>query len=132
MRSLLLGIALAVLPALVSAQVEDGYAGQRGFEFRKKQLAERAAVRVQPAKENMPVVDAHVTPPFYTSASKKFYVDGTKIPDVNWDAGPSYSGLMPISGAKNETRKLFFWQVLQSVFTQPCPNTYSQVLADDK
>jgi hypothetical protein len=47
MRSLLLGIALAVLPTLVSAQVEDGYAGQRGFEFRKKQLAERASARVQ-------------------------------------------------------------------------------------
>ena len=36
---------------------------------------------------------------------------------VNFDAGPSWSGLMPISGAKNETRKLFFWFVfvLQSV-----------------
>ncbi len=30
---------------------------------------------------------------------------------VNFDAGPSWSGLMPISGAKNETRKLFFWYV---------------------
>lgn len=28
---------------------------------------------------------------------------------VNFDAGPSWAGLMPISGAANETRKLFFW-----------------------
>ncbi|TFK44435.1 alpha/beta-hydrolase [Crucibulum laeve] len=46
---------------------------------------------------------------FSNPAAKKFLVDGTKIPDVKFDAGPSWSGLMPISGAKNETRKLFFW-----------------------
>lgn len=64
---------------------------------------------------------------FRNPAAQKFFVDGTKIPDgrfqidyilaspdysptlVNFDAGPSWSGLMPISGAKNETRKLFFW-----------------------
>ncbi|KAF9471362.1 alpha/beta-hydrolase [Pholiota conissans] len=46
---------------------------------------------------------------FKNPAAKKFLVDGTRIPDVDFDAGPSWSGLMPISGAKNETRKLFFW-----------------------
>lgn len=68
---------------------------------------------------------------FSNPRAKEFFVDGTKIPDgicpgglsrENWgtdvfgllcavpfDAGPSWSGLMPISGAKNETRKLFFW-----------------------
>ncbi|KAF8510568.1 alpha/beta-hydrolase [Hysterangium stoloniferum] len=46
---------------------------------------------------------------FHNPKAKEFFVDGTKIPDVNFDAGPSWSGLMPISGNKNETRKLFFW-----------------------
>ncbi|TDL18856.1 alpha/beta-hydrolase [Rickenella mellea] len=46
---------------------------------------------------------------FSNPAAKKFFVDGTKIPDVNFDAGPSWSGLMPISADPNETRKLFFW-----------------------
>ncbi|KAF5386264.1 hypothetical protein D9615_002305 [Tricholomella constricta] len=46
---------------------------------------------------------------FSNPAAKKFFVDGTKIPDVNFDAGPSWSGLMPISGDPDETRKLFFW-----------------------
>ncbi|KLO06769.1 alpha/beta-hydrolase [Schizopora paradoxa] len=46
---------------------------------------------------------------FKNPKAQEFFVDGTKIPDVNFDAGPSWSGLMPISGAKNETRKLFFW-----------------------
>ena len=38
-----------------------------------------------------------------------FYVDGTTIPEVDWDLGPSWAGLIPISGNANETRKLFFW-----------------------
>ncbi len=33
-----------------------------------------------------------------------FYVDGTTIPLVNFDTGPSWSGLIPISSAANETR----------------------------
>lgn len=36
-------------------------------------------------------------------------VDGTKIPDVNFDVGESYAGLLPISLDPNETRKLYFW-----------------------
>jgi len=62
-----------------------------------------------------PILDAQkaLPPPatikFHNPAAKKFFVDGTKIPDVNFDAGPSWSGLMPISGDPNETRKLFFW-----------------------
>jgi len=35
-----------------------------------------------------------------------FYVDGTTIPEVDWDVGPSWAGLLPISGDKNETRKV--------------------------
>lgn len=46
---------------------------------------------------------------FKNPKAKQFFVDGTKIPEVNFDAGPSWAGLMPISGAQNETRKLFFW-----------------------
>ncbi|KAF8895695.1 alpha/beta-hydrolase [Gymnopilus junonius] len=55
----------------------------------------------------IPARDSTIT--FKNPAAKKFFVDGTKIPDVEFDAGPSWSGLMPISGAENETRKLFFW-----------------------
>ncbi|THH16251.1 hypothetical protein EW146_g4361 [Bondarzewia mesenterica] len=46
---------------------------------------------------------------FANPAAEKFFVDGTAIPDVPFDAGPSWAGLMPISGQANETRKLFFW-----------------------
>jgi len=46
---------------------------------------------------------------FHNPLASQFYVDGTKIPEVNFDVGPSWSGLIPISSAKNETSKLFFW-----------------------
>nr|GAT57790.1 carboxypeptidase Cpds [Mycena chlorophos] len=46
---------------------------------------------------------------FSNPAAEAFLVDGTTIPDVNFDAGPSWAGLLPISGDPDETRKLFFW-----------------------
>ncbi|KAI1789184.1 alpha/beta-hydrolase [Ganoderma leucocontextum] len=46
---------------------------------------------------------------FSNPKAEEYYVDGTKIPEVDFDAGPSWAGLMPISDAANETRKLFFW-----------------------
>ncbi|KAL9023132.1 MAG: hypothetical protein Q9196_007372, partial [Gyalolechia fulgens] len=47
--------------------------------------------------------------PYLTEATQKFVVDGTAIPDVDFDIGESYAGLLPISSAPNETRQLFFW-----------------------
>ncbi|KAH9922149.1 Alpha/Beta hydrolase protein [Amylocystis lapponica] len=41
--------------------------------------------------------------------ASEFYVDGARIPLVDFDAGPSWAGLLPISNAPNETRELFFW-----------------------
>ncbi|KAJ7661534.1 alpha/beta-hydrolase [Mycena polygramma] len=46
---------------------------------------------------------------FSNPKASEFYVDGTSIPEVDFDVGPSWSGLMPISANANETRKLFFW-----------------------
>ncbi|KDQ52024.1 hypothetical protein JAAARDRAFT_40628 [Jaapia argillacea MUCL 33604] len=46
---------------------------------------------------------------FSNPKASQFYVDGTTIPEVTWDVGPSWAGLLPISGNANETRKLFFW-----------------------
>ncbi|KAI4183365.1 MAG: hypothetical protein L6R41_005438 [Letrouitia leprolyta] len=39
----------------------------------------------------------------------EFVVDGTAIPDVDFDIGESYAGLLPISASPDETRELFFW-----------------------
>ncbi|KAL9610870.1 MAG: hypothetical protein Q9167_004444 [Letrouitia subvulpina] len=39
----------------------------------------------------------------------KYVVNGTGLPDVDFDIGESYAGLLPISSASNETRQLYFW-----------------------
>lgn len=39
-------------------------------------------------------------------ALPEFWVNGATIPQVNFDVGPSWSGLIPISNAANETRKV--------------------------
>ena len=46
----------------------------------------------------------------------EFYVDGKNIPEVDFDIGPSWAGLLPISDAANETRKV---QILISRFSSP-------------
>ncbi|KAJ1302190.1 hypothetical protein OPQ81_001016 [Rhizoctonia solani] len=56
-----------------------------------------------------PHVHKRATISFSNPKAADYLVDGTKIPDVDFDVGPSWSGLMPISGNANETRKLFFW-----------------------
>jgi len=42
----------------------------------------------------------------------EFYVDGKSIPDVDFDVGPSWSGLLPISSNANETRKVAVTHIL--------------------
>lgn len=134
--------ALLLLPTCVSAQaggslltgMDESIAIQReGLERLRDFLGPDSFPDSQPVKRAAP-------PPtisFRNPEAQKFFVDGTKIPDgtdflrtlllkafnenlrcvdiVNFDAGPSWAGLMPISGAKNETRKLFFWYVLVSI-----------------
>ena len=46
---------------------------------------------------------------FLNNQTEKFVVNGTGIPDVDFDIGESYAGLLPISQAANESRQLFFW-----------------------
>ncbi|KAL8757954.1 MAG: hypothetical protein Q9184_004075 [Pyrenodesmia sp. 2 TL-2023] len=46
---------------------------------------------------------------YLNPASEKFVVNGSAIPDVDFDIGESYAGLLPISSASNETRELYFW-----------------------
>lgn len=41
--------------------------------------------------------------------TKPFAVNGTGVPEIDFDIGESYAGLMPISKDPNETRKLYFW-----------------------
>ncbi|TID12460.1 Carboxypeptidase cpdS [Venturia nashicola] len=47
--------------------------------------------------------------PYLNPRSAKFAVNGTAIPEVNFDVGESYAGLLPVSSDANETKELWFW-----------------------
>lgn len=49
------------------------------------------------------------TPNHELNQVPEFAVNGAGIPDVNFDIGESYAGLLPISTNVNETRQLYFW-----------------------
>jgi carboxypeptidase D len=49
-------------------------------------------------------------------------VDGSAIPDVPFDLGESYAGLLPISSDEDETRKLYFW-----FFPSTNPNATNEI-----
>jgi carboxypeptidase D len=44
----------------------------------------------------------------YTKEHLEFAVNGTGIPEVDFDIGESYAGLLPIGDA-NENAELYFW-----------------------
>ncbi len=52
----------------------------------------------------------------------EFYVDGTTIPEVNFDVGPSWAGLLPISPNADETRKVWIWSnITKRILLDPFP-----------
>jgi hypothetical protein len=51
----------------------------------------------------------HSTSSFLTNATKPFAVNGSALPDVHFDIGESYAGLLPIDDTSD--RELFFWFV---------------------
>ncbi|TFK35086.1 alpha/beta-hydrolase [Crucibulum laeve] len=84
--------------------------GTDARQIRKKELHARqleAAKRWQPSAPVRRAAPKNIT--FSNPRASEFFVDGKSIPEVDFDVGPSWSGLLPISGNKNETRKLFFW-----------------------
>ncbi|KAJ7476943.1 Alpha/Beta hydrolase protein [Mycena galericulata] len=95
-------LALSALGSLVGA---DARQMMTKAELHARQVEaakrfERPAPRAAPSIKNIT---------FTNPRASEFYVDGATIPEVDFDVGPSWAGLLPISGNANETRKLFFW-----------------------
>jgi carboxypeptidase D len=110
-------LALSVLGSLAGAA--DARKMMTKAELHAKQF--EAAKRF----ERMPRAKAAPTAPkvknitFSNPKASQFFVDGTTIPEVDFDVGPSWSGLMPISANANETRKVVEWFVIARNFADP-------------
>ncbi|KAF9506080.1 hypothetical protein BS47DRAFT_1378162 [Hydnum rufescens UP504] len=79
------------------------------FAAMARQRREQARVQERDTRSNIRTESTPAKFTFSHPKAKDYWVNGKTIPDVDFDVGDSWSGLMPISGAKNETRKLFFW-----------------------
>ncbi|KAH9936848.1 alpha/beta-hydrolase [Epithele typhae] len=105
-------IARAFLPLLAAVTAFGDYASARMLthaEIQAKQAAAASRIRASMSASKGSKSSGVKNITFSNPRASEFYVDGTTIPDVDWDIGPSWSGLLPISADPNETRKLFFW-----------------------
>ncbi|KAK4148130.1 Alpha/Beta hydrolase protein [Dichotomopilus funicola] len=82
------------------------HAGKRHVEHAAKRARSMVGADFQP-----PVVerDEKAEHKFLNANTTKFAVDGKGIPDVDFDVGESYAGLLPITSKKDEESNLFFW-----------------------
>lgn len=62
-----------------------------------------------PAPPSAPFLEARGKSKFLNKKTEKFVVDGSAIPEVAFDIGESYAGLLPISKDSHESRELYFW-----------------------
>ncbi|OAP65364.1 hypothetical protein AYL99_01336 [Fonsecaea erecta] len=109
-------IALALgLVSLASARRSPQHVGKK-----LPQLKRSPAPHPHPV---VPELEKRAAPhKFLNNATKKFAVNGTGIPDVDFDVGESYAGLLPISSEKNAS-ELYFW-----FFPSTNPNATNEIL----
>ncbi|KAF4122238.1 hypothetical protein GMORB2_7831 [Geosmithia morbida] len=90
------------LTLLVVTSVVDGKK-----HWTQRDWVEHLSKRQQLQHETQPKVAKReaVESKFLNLDSKKFYVDGTSLPEVTFDAGESYAGTLP----NDENGDLFFW-----------------------
>lgn len=104
MFSAILPLLLAVV--LLSNSVVDARQVRKD-ELRARQLEAAKRWNVPLGRRDVAAASKNIT--FSNPKASQFFVDGTTIPEVDFDVGPSWSGLLPISNKTNEDRKLFFW-----------------------
>ncbi|PFH45326.1 hypothetical protein AMATHDRAFT_71834 [Amanita thiersii Skay4041] len=96
-------LGLAATPAVNARQISKRELHARQAEAAKRWAADnfnKRKVIASPGVKNIT---------FSNPKASQFWVDGAHIPEVDFDIGPSWAGLLPISSDPNETRKLFFW-----------------------
>ncbi|EEP76603.1 carboxypeptidase cpdS [Uncinocarpus reesii 1704] len=79
--------------------------GRRVLHLAKHEAPEGPIEHTLAARE----AELGARPKFLNRKTRRFAVNGKRIPDVNFDVGESYAGLLPVTGKRHEDRKLYFW-----------------------
>lgn len=86
--------------------VEPKQRNQRASCYRRFSSSEGEKYHIHKS-ESFECVRKDIRVPRHLShAFPEYYVDGKSIPFVDFDVGPSWAGLIPVSPAANETRKV--------------------------
>ncbi|PTB63449.1 serine carboxypeptidase [Trichoderma citrinoviride] len=101
--------ALYILAAASSGTAQSSWQGaskrlSKAFSHRPE--ARQAQAPKERASTTLPLLP---TTRFLTEATQKFAVNGSTIPDVLFDIGESYAGLLPFSNNTDDKRSLFYW-----------------------
>lgn len=100
-------VALAVQLSLVAAAINPASVPfQRAAEIQARHAEKRSARPILPEKNSLQIRQSS---PFLNNNTEKFVVNGSAIPEVPFDLGESYAGLLPISADPDESRQLYFW-----------------------
>ncbi|KAI9658142.1 MAG: hypothetical protein M1831_003988 [Alyxoria varia] len=123
MRVSAIGILIALACSVVFARTGN-HVGRRNIpesNFAKRSVLggsnsgqQNAGPQLQPRHVDNSHLEKRYTRPGKTvipqnANTTKFAVDGRGLPEVDFDIGESYAGLLPISPRKSEPRKLYFW-----------------------
>jgi carboxypeptidase D len=101
-RASLAGALLALAPL---AQAAFNKAAINAFNIEHPRRYDQIRHPAMPERSTLEKRDSK----FLNSNTEKFVVNGTGIPEVDFDIGESYAGLLPVSQAANDSRQLFFW-----------------------
>ncbi|KAI0024009.1 alpha/beta-hydrolase [Xylariomycetidae sp. FL0641] len=71
--------------------------------------AEKEKLRRSTPRYEVPAIATRSDSSYLTPATEKFAVNGSGIPEVNFDIGESYAGTLPIDGNSTNENQLFFW-----------------------
>ncbi|KAK4451899.1 carboxypeptidase [Podospora aff. communis PSN243] len=103
----------ALLSALlIASSAAAGNFGAERARQRLQQLTSKQRVSTKtPAFEASERIPRSFTsgPQFLNANTTKFAVNGSAIPEVDFDIGESYAGSLPISSSPSEQSNLFFW-----------------------
>ncbi|KAK3684851.1 putative serine-TYPE carboxypeptidase F precursor [Podospora appendiculata] len=100
-----------VLSLLLSATATT-VGASRSFAHpdRIREKLNQRKLKAAPASDHHEVLSrAVVKPQFLNSNTSRFAVNGSAIPDVDFDVGESYAGTLPISSDPKEQSSLFWW-----------------------
>lgn len=98
--------------AVAAAVLSGGVAANRVAEFKNHvaKYAHHAEYKNQGTTTKREAKSEDATKHhFLNSKTKKFAVDGAKLPEIKFDVGESYAGSLPITDKQGEKDNLFFW-----------------------